>query len=662
MPLNDLPSELLYNVWLHLDSIQDMNSFVQISRQTHSDFNPYLYRYAAQHYPAPIAHWAGRHGHENLLRWLITERPDILSNKATTPLFPAAKHSQEAVLRLLINNNVDLEMRNTEAKTALHIAAEQGHETVARLLHRAGANLDRVNGSSETALIAAARNGHDNVVLFLLDEGASATFLDDIECLALGHAVEKCSFAVIERLLPLTPKELLDIVDEFQRTPLTTAAELGNVPAGKLLLAAGASLHAGGRGSTALRVAIQHQQTEMARFLLQAGAQVNDSPEQYPPLLLAAQLGLDEIVRLLLEQGADPDYVLPWGRSTVDCAAWEGHYGIVKQLLDAGASPDPDGDRLRCPLIGALSEGHDDTAALLIERGAEMNWEYDSRWLTTLLWAVRNGNEDLTRKCIEDDHDIEAGEEDGRTALVIAAQNHRKGCMDLLLGAGASVEARDGRGRTPLAIAAERGWADMVVTLLDHEAIVASTPSPLVSEEQGKASPPVIDTPDNLNRTPLFFATVNGHTDIVAALLARGSTAIDHPTCANRTPRSIVAQWLHSKDLPKQYPASVISNLFEDPRHATGTTMTAPSTQEQESESLILEPSQAFSDQPWDLYHTEGISCRRCSTPMKQYVERFACDICYRHSYNVCPECVANIGTGAKCMVASHELRRVDGE
>ncbi|KAL4919205.1 ankyrin repeat-containing domain protein [Aspergillus aurantiobrunneus] len=655
MPLHSLPSELLYSIWLHLDCIQDRNSFVRVSRQTYSEYNPYLYHYAARHSPASIAHWAGEHGYQNILQWLVTQRPNVLNNRATTPLFAAAEHNQEGVLRLLIHNKVDLESRNSEGKIALHIAAQEGHESVVRLLVKAGVNLDQVY-MDETALTAAARNGHDNVVLFLLDQGASATVRDSIERPALGYAVEKCSLAVTERLVPLTPTELLNREDDWGYTPLTIAAEQGNKPAAELLLAAGASVLEGGRDSTALRVAIQHEQTEMVRLLLDSGAQVNDSPEQYPPLPLAAQLGCDEIVRLLLERGADPNYILPWHRPTLHCAASGGHYGIVKQLLDAGALPDPDDDRSERPLLSALSQGHDDTAALLIERGAHTDWDYDPSDLTTLIWAVRNGNEDLTKQLIEEDHDLDDGDQVGRAPLVVATLNGRRGCLELLLGAGANAEARDDKGRAPLAIAAERGWVDIAVALLQYRTHGGSTPTSPPSGEQRKSSLPAIDTPDQLNRTALFYATVNGHVEIVAALLAHGSTAIDRPTCAGRTPRSIVAQWLRSKDLPTQCPVAAIAGLFDD-----GAPVAVSSAQEQQSESPLLEPRQAFSDHPWDLYYPRGMSCERCSTPIKQYVERFVCDICYKHWYHVCPECVVSLGSEQKCLVVGHKLRRVVG-
>jgi hypothetical protein len=48
----------------------------------------------------------------------------------------------------------------------------------------------------------------------------------------------------------------------------------------------------------------------------------------------------------------------------------------------------------------------------------------------------------------------------------------------------------------------------------------------------------LLDTPDSRGRTPLFLATLFGHTQIVQLLLNFGSDSLEVPSCSGRTPLS----------------------------------------------------------------------------------------------------------------------------
>jgi ankyrin repeat protein len=205
-------------------------------------------------------------------------------------------------------------------------------------------------------------------------------------------------------------------------------------------------------------------------------------------LLEAIEAGDDErAVRLVREQpelagarGAD-------GLSAVLAALYRGKGDLVRALLDAGPELDVfeaaavgDVARLRTlvdedpSLATAWSAdgftalhfasffGHPEAAALVIERGADLEarstneqFAFDARPLHS---AAAGRNRDVCEVLLDAGADVNAVQHGGYTALIDAAQAGDEGLADLLLGRGADASARldDGRGASDLAAAAER--------------------------------------------------------------------------------------------------------------------------------------------------------------------------------------------------------------
>ena len=105
------------------------------------------------------------------------------------------------------------------------------------------------------------------------------------------------------------------------------------------------------------------------------------------------------------------------------------------------------------------------------------------------------------------------------TALHVAAYFGLKVIVQLLLQQGANFNAADSYGRTPLSYATEEG----------HEAVVT-----LLLEE--------LETKDDEDgRTPLSYAAVGGHEAVVTLLLEKGAE-LDAKDNDGRTPLSHAAQ------------------------------------------------------------------------------------------------------------------------
>ena len=74
-----------------------------------------------------------------------------------------------------------------------------------------------------------------------------------------------------------------------------------------------------------------------------------------------------------------------------------------------------------------------------------------------LIQAVKNGDIKAARQLIAERVDVQGAEADGSTALAWAAQRDNLELVDLLIGAGAHVNAANRYNVTPLALACTNG-------------------------------------------------------------------------------------------------------------------------------------------------------------------------------------------------------------
>ena len=195
--------------------------------------------------------------------------------------------------------------------------------------------------------------------------------------------------------------------DRAGAMPLAHAARGGHVALVERFLAEGAAIDARDlNGTTALAAAAEAERPATVAALLARGANPNlPGRSGVSPLGAAAFRGNDRIVELLLSRGADPDHVDATGKAPIVYAAARGFALVLRRLLDAGVD-------------------------------AKTRYGND---LTALMWA--------------------AGHEDGVGAAAAIA------VVELLIERGAAIDAADNRGRTALMIAAERGDAAVVETL-----------------------------------------------------------------------------------------------------------------------------------------------------------------------------------------------------
>ena len=248
---------------------------------------------------------------------------------------------------------------------------------------------------------------------------------------------------------------------------LFEASRKGCAEALPKLVAAGASRLARNReGDTALGLAARAGRDEIVAALLedaspQEAAQL-DMPDTQgaTPLLLALRAGREAVARRLIAAGAKLDVADRQGETPLSAAAFAGLDDLALALLRRGAKGDVVDRSGKAPICYAAARGATGLLGALLDAGVNVNARYGGD-LTALMWAA--GHPDLTateravatvKALIARGAALDAVDDRGRSALMIAAGLNRFETAQALLAAGASRSLRDKSGMTAADLAA----------------------------------------------------------------------------------------------------------------------------------------------------------------------------------------------------------------
>ncbi|CBJ25744.1 ankyrin repeat protein [Ectocarpus siliculosus] len=282
---------------------------------------------------------------------------------------------------------------------------------------------------------------------------------------------------------------------EWLRTPLEHAAGVGNIDLVTKLQGAGA-------GGSALHLALRAGQDALAQELLRLGAPTKAKDNNGDtPLHLAAASGLGDVVSLLLRDGAEVDVLDNKGRTSIHLSAERGSPSTVQALLAAGGDP-----------------------SLRYGKG---------KAFSALGLAARGGHVEVMQALIRHGVDVDGPDSNGCTALHSAAIGDAVGAIDVLIEAGASIDAQggeDGARYTPLHVASEQGSSEAALSLVKHGADV---------HRSGK-------TCRRRRCNALNLAAGRGHTMIVTSLLAAGVNVNLRPAYSDKSALDAAFQGGHA--------------------------------------------------------------------------------------------------------------------
>uniref|UniRef100_A0A8D2LN87 Ankyrin repeat domain 17 n=1 Tax=Varanus komodoensis TaxID=61221 RepID=A0A8D2LN87_VARKO len=410
--------------------------------------------------------------------------------------------------------------------------------SVSCALDEAAAALTRMRAESTTnagkmdnrSLAEACSEGDVNAVRKLLIEGRSVNEHteegESLLCLACS-----AGYYELAQVLLAMHANVEDRGVKGDITPLMAAANGGHVKIVKLLLAHGADVNAqSSTGNTALTYACAGGYVDVVKALLESGASIEDHNENgHTPLMEAGSAGHVEVARVLLENGAGinthsnefKESALTLAcykgiplciyfffvnmpadsfESPLTLAACGGHVELAALLIERGANLEEVNDEGYTPLMEAAREGHEEMVALLLGQGANINAQTEETQETALTLACCGGFLEVADFLIKAGADIELG---CSTPLMEAAQEGHLELVKYLLAAGANVHATTATGDTALTYACENGHTDVADVLLQADA-------DLEHESEG-------------GRTPLMKAARAGHVCTVQFLISKGA-------------------------------------------------------------------------------------------------------------------------------------------
>lgn len=221
----------------------------------------------------------------------------------------------------------------------------------------------------------------------------------------------------------------------------------------------------------------QESYLEILRFLVklpQANLECVDN-DRRTPLLWAASSGNIGAVRVLVDHGADLNSSDTNDLGALHCAASHGFIECLEFLLSVKQSKVlvDQLDRLRCtPLFYSVLSGQIDCIEILLEHGAQPNWQ-DAK---------------------------------GRTAAHFAALKGQLGALKLLESRGANLWLPNKQGDLPLHYAIKSGRQQVINWLLEH--------SPYEK---------AVNAINNLGRAPIHLAIMRDNVNLVRYLIDRGA-------------------------------------------------------------------------------------------------------------------------------------------
>lgn len=396
-------------------------------------------------------HWAVRADDLEMADLLLRAgaRASATNRDGATPMQLASLNGSAAMIGRLLKAGVDANAPlSSSGDTALMLAARTGKPEAVKLLLDSGAKVDaRESWGDTTALMWAVAEGNHAVVRLLIDRGGDVNLRSRFVPSATGRGFEGATPVVARANQPAEDNASGSL------TPLMFAAREGDLESARMLVAAGADINVrGGDGKDALGLAVFNGGYDVASFLIDNHANVNQADAQrFTPLFWAVD-------RRNMETA--PNF--PW-MVTADPLP------LIEKLLNAGADVNflvnntprarmRDGSPrivFATALMRAAFSGDITLVKLLLAHGA--NTKIVSKDSETVLMAAcgtgfipgyskgRTAGErlEVVKLLIDLGQDVNAGDDYGITALMVAANIGDVPIIQYLIDKGADLGAYD---------------------------------------------------------------------------------------------------------------------------------------------------------------------------------------------------------------------------
>ena len=425
------------------------------------------------------------------------------------PWLMAMVTGEIAKAEVLLKYGANFNVRGWHGRTSLMCAVIRNHADLAQWLLEHGADPLAQDDHGQTALMEAVAHNSADCVRVLLRSGVPLENPDRQHAIATATVIDVVR-ALVEAGADIDAVGDWDAGIPDHHWPLESAAEMGDLQFARKLLELGANPRRESTGETALHKAVANDHLDLVELLIQQGADVNAANcDGGAPLSVARSL---ECVELLLAAGADihtqndigvdvigqhrdPEIIdrlrVAGGvlespesssGSLMMSAAQEGNLELVNHLLQQNVDANASTDLLLTPLMAAAERGHIDVLRRLIQAGVEIHArEYRGRTAlyyaaapeTGIAYQVYQDTEKIRLEIMDDMlSKLPEGVREllANTPVPVPAMGYRASddvtAIDLLVEAGADMEALDSEGATPLLVACRYGRPSRVTRLL----------------------------------------------------------------------------------------------------------------------------------------------------------------------------------------------------
>lgn len=434
-------------------------------------------------------------------------------NLGRTFLMWAVIFSRSDIVQWLVRNGADINLVDGSGMNALVYADQQARistsnreeaEAIFRFLHAATHRVEESVEQINKALLDAASKGDLRGVHAALERGANINFYDERGSNAMIRAAAGDHPHIIDYLIKNSRSDP-NPKDEFGNNLLMIATKNGNIRTVRYLLdEKGGNLNAVNKfGNTAL--------------------------------IIAAESGHDNIVEMLITRGAKLDTANNRGETALTVARYKYYPNHpVVRLLEKYAQPE---ERPTRPVERQPVERTVERAPLPQEEG-DVNKQ--------LLDAARNGDLNEVKRLLQRGADVNAQDQNGTSALMMAAGN--LDIVKLLVSHGAYINANDNTGRTvldeaksqlmELAVGGSGRFAELsnadpatirhqqkiVEFLEEYQKLVEWVEKGnLVAAREALAKGADVNARNDDGTTILMIAVAKGHKDIAKLLVSKGA-------------------------------------------------------------------------------------------------------------------------------------------
>ena len=378
-----------------------------------------------------LLHSAAKGGDVSIIEIILSDGIEVDSKDSfgATPLMICCCKMQKAGSRFpTLSKGADPSLTTNVGRNLLHAAVEGGDVSIVKAMLLHDLPLDSTDNDGITSLIIAAALNNVKTVEFLLSKGADPFLKTNEGRTALFFTAQGFHTDVIKLMLSCGLE--IDSQDDQGLTTLMWAAVRANLPAVRCLLEKGADpLLTANNGWSSLHFASCGANTGTIETLLSKGIDVNvktDSIILMTPLMVAIRNQNMEAVKCLLENGADP--LVECGLVRLSSLFFVLYLGnsestllfMIEAMLSSGLNINAQSSNGWTALMCAAFLKKCEVFDFLLSKGADPSLK-DKVGRTVLHHASEGGDITIIEKCLSFELDIESKDNDGKTALDIAA-------------------------------------------------------------------------------------------------------------------------------------------------------------------------------------------------------------------------------------------------